>query len=129
MRAALNDSGLVLSAFTTLSSGAFESRFTVTTRLPLDGASKAAIVNATKSFAAQLGPHRVLINAVAPGLTRTQMFDALPQSRKDAMERSSYCGRAARVDEVSQAIVWLGTSSPEYVNGTVLDVNCGFYPR
>jgi 3-oxoacyl-[acyl-carrier protein] reductase len=93
------------------------------------GASKAAIANATKSLASQLGQHRVLVNCVAPGLTRTRMFDALPQTRKDAMAQLSYAGRAATVDEIAATICWLGSDSPEYVNGTILDVNNGFYPR
>ena len=40
-----------------------------------------------------------------------------------------HSGRPARPEEVAQAIVWLGTASPEYVNGTTLDVNDGSYPR
>lgn len=93
------------------------------------GASKAAIANATKSLASQLGQHRVLVNCVAPGLTRTRMFDALPQTRKDAMAQLAYTGRAAGPDEIASAVCWLGSDSPEYVNGTILDVNNGFYPR
>ena len=76
-----------------------------------------------------MGSSRVLINAVAPGLTRTRMFDALPDSRKEAMQKLSYSGRAAEPEELAETIAWLGTSSPEYINGTTIDVNNGFYPR
>ena len=57
------------------------------------------------------------------------MFDALPQSRKDAMEQTSYSGRAATPDEIAETILWLGSASPEYINGTTIDVNNGFHPR
>lgn len=93
------------------------------------GITKAGILNLTKSWAAQLGPHGVLVNAVAPGPTHTEMYEQLPQSRKDMVTRSVYSGRAAKPGEVAEAILWLGTASPEYVNGTTLDCNNGSYPR
>lgn len=93
------------------------------------GASKAALLNVTKSFAGWLGPHGVLVNAVAPGPTQTDMYEQLPQSRRDGVMRSVYSGRVCRPDEVAQAILWLGSACPEYVNGTTLDVNNGSYSR
>jgi len=93
------------------------------------GITKAGILNLTKSWAAQLGRHGVLVNAVAPGPTHTDMYEQLPQSRKDMVSRTVYSGRAARPDEVAAAILWLGTACPEYVNGTTLDCNNGSYPR
>ncbi len=93
------------------------------------GASKAALLNVTKSFAAWLGRHGVLVNAVAPGPTQTDMYRQLPQSRRDGVMRSVYSGRVCRPEEVAQAILWLGSACPEYVNGTTLDVNNGSYPR
>ncbi len=93
------------------------------------GITKAAILNLTKSWATQLGRHGVLVNAVAPGPTHTDMYEQLPQSRKDMVSRSVYSGRAARPAEVAAAILWLGSASPEYVNGTTLDCNNGSYPR
>ena len=93
------------------------------------GITKAGILNLTKAWAKELGPHGVLVNAVAPGPTQTAMYDQLPQSRKDAVMKSVYSGRVCRPEEVAAAILWLGTSCPEYVNGTTLDVNNGSYPR
>lgn len=93
------------------------------------GITKAGILNLTKSWAKVLGPHHVMVNAVAPGPTRTAMYDQLPQSRKDAVMRSVHSGRACQPEEVAAAILWLGSASPEYVNGTTLDVNDGSYPR
>lgn len=93
------------------------------------GVTKAGMLNLTKSWATQLGKHGVLVNAVAPGPTHTEMYEQLPQSRKDMVTRSVYSARAARPDEVAQAILWLGSVSPEYVNGTTLDCNNGSYPR
>lgn len=93
------------------------------------GITKAGLLNLTKSWATQLGPHGVLVNAVAPGPTHTDMYEQLPQARKDMVTRSVYSARAARPDEVAATILWLGSASPEYVNGITLDCNNGSYPR
>ncbi|HEX5091830.1 MAG TPA: SDR family oxidoreductase [Burkholderiales bacterium] len=93
------------------------------------GATKAALLNITKSYAGALGRHGVLVNAVAPGPTLTAMYEQLPQSRKDGVMRSVHAGRACSPEEVADVIVWLGTVSPAYVSGTTVDVNSGSYPR
>jgi 3-oxoacyl-[acyl-carrier protein] reductase len=93
------------------------------------GITKAGLLNLTKSWARELGRDGVLVNAVAPGPTLTAMYDQLPQSRKDGVMQSVYSGRICTPDEVATVILWLGTSSPEYVNGATVDVNNGSYPR
>jgi len=93
------------------------------------GATKAALLNITKSYAGSLGKDGVLVNAVAPGLTLTAMYEQLPQSRKDGVMKSVHAGRACTPEEVARVILWLGASSPEYVSGSTVDVNSGAYPR
>jgi 3-oxoacyl-[acyl-carrier protein] reductase len=93
------------------------------------GATKAALLNVTKSYAGYLGADGVLVNAVAPGPTLTDMYEQLPQSRKDGVMRSVYSGRACRPEEVAEVIVWLGTRSPEYLSGATIDVNNGSHAR
>jgi NAD(P)-dependent dehydrogenase (short-subunit alcohol dehydrogenase family) len=93
------------------------------------GITKAGLLNLTKSWARALGPHGVLVNAVAPGPTETRMYDQLPQSRRDDVMRSVYAGRVCKPHEVAAAIFWLGSDCPEYINGSTLDVNNGSYPR
>jgi NAD(P)-dependent dehydrogenase (short-subunit alcohol dehydrogenase family) len=93
------------------------------------GITKAGLLNLTKSWARALGPHGVLVNAVAPGPTETRMYDQLPQSRRDDVMRSVYAGRVCKPHEVAAAIFWLGSDCPDYINGSTLDVNNGSYPR
>jgi NAD(P)-dependent dehydrogenase (short-subunit alcohol dehydrogenase family) len=93
------------------------------------GLTKAAILNLTKSWAKSLGPHGVLINAVAPGPTRTLMYEQLPETRRNDVMRAVYSGRVCEPEEVAASILWLGSESPEYINGVTLDVNNGSYPR
>jgi 3-oxoacyl-[acyl-carrier protein] reductase len=93
------------------------------------GVTKAGILNLTKTWARALGPNGVLVNAVAPGPTRSRMYDQLPQSRRDDVMRAVYSGRVCEPEEVAACVLWLGSACPEYVNGTTLDVNNGSYPR
>ncbi len=93
------------------------------------GITKAGLLNLTKSWARALGPHGVFVNAVAPGPTRTRMYDQLPQSRRDDVMRSVYSARVCEPEEVAAAIFWLGSTCPEYINGSTLDVNNGSFPR
>jgi len=93
------------------------------------GATKAALLNITKSYASHLGRDGILVNAVAPGPTLTAMYEQLPQSRKDGVMKSVHAGRACSPEEVARVILWLGTISPDYVSGSTVDVNSGAYPR
>jgi 3-oxoacyl-[acyl-carrier protein] reductase len=93
------------------------------------GVTKAGLLNLTKSWARALGAHGVIVNAVAPGPTRTAMYDQLPQSRRDDVMRAVYTGRTCTPEEVAEVILWLGSASREYLNGATIDVNNGSYPR
>ena len=93
------------------------------------GASKGAILNMTKSLAKLYGPQGVMINAVAPGPTKTGMFEQLPQSRKDEFNRLVFARRFAEADEIAKVIEWLALDAPEYVNGSCVDAASGGYLR
>ncbi len=93
------------------------------------GITKAGLINATKSFAKLLGPKGVVINAVAAGPVETAMLAVIPEDRKAAIKSAVYTGRFAEAEEVARAMVWLATDSPEYINGTCIDLNNGAFPR
>lgn len=93
------------------------------------GITKAGLLNATKSFAKLLGPKGIVINAVAAGPVETGMLAVIPEDRKAAIKSAVYTGRFAHPDEVAKAMVWLATDSPEYINGTCIDLNNGAFPR
>lgn len=93
------------------------------------GATKGAILNLTKSLAKLYGPQGIMVNAVAPGPTKTSMFDQLPQSRIDEFNRIVFAGRFAEPDEMAKVIEWLALDSPEYVNGSCVDAASGGYLR
>lgn len=93
------------------------------------GATKAAIVSVTKSFASYLGPHGVQVNAVAPGPVDTELLKIVDPVRVEGLLKAVYTGRSARPEEIAQAILWLATASPAIVNGATIDINDGTYPR
>lgn len=93
------------------------------------GISKAGIINATKSFAKLLGSKGIVINAVAPGPVETDMMAVIPEQRKKDIKSSVYLDRFAKPEEVAKTIYWLATESPEYINGTCIDINNGAFPR
>lgn len=93
------------------------------------GISKAGLINATKSFAKILGHNGIVINSVAPGPVETEMLNIIPESRKDEIKNNVYLKRFAKPEEVAKTIYWLATDSPEYINGTCIDINNGVFSR
>lgn len=93
------------------------------------GISKAGIINVTKSFAKILAPYNIVVNAVAPGPAETDMLNVIPEKRKEFMKNSTYTNRFAKAGEVADTIYWLAAESPEYINGTCIDINNGSMPR
>ena len=93
------------------------------------GMTKAGLINMTKSFAKLLGPQGIVVNAVAAGPVETDMLAIIPEPRKKAIKEAVYTGRFAYPEEVAEAMFWLATDCPEYINGTCLDINNGAFPR
>lgn len=93
------------------------------------GITKAGVINMTKSFAKILGPKGIVINAVAAGPVETDMLAVIPEQRKKEIKNAVYTGRFAFPTEVADAMYWLATDCPEYINGTCIDINNGAFPR
>ena len=92
------------------------------------GVSKAGLINATKSFS-KIFEGKIIINAVAPSPIDTDMQKVNTEARKEAFRQSVITKRFGNSDEVAKAMLWLATESPEYINGTTIDINNGSYPR
>lgn len=92
------------------------------------GISKAGLINATKAFSKAF-QGKVIVNAVAPSPTETDMLDNIPQHRQQAFLKNTISGRFATAQEVADTMYWLATDSPEYINGSCLDINNGSFPR
>ncbi len=102
-------------------------------------ASKAALVAWSRALALELAPHRIRVNAVAPGIVDTDMVHVVRDADRDALapaERADRLakqmaalaalhplGRLGRADEVAEAVVYLLEAT--FVTGTVLVVDGG----
>ncbi|MEA1988012.1 MAG: SDR family oxidoreductase [Pseudomonadota bacterium] len=92
------------------------------------GISKAGLINATKALSKAF-QGKIIVNAVAPSPTETDMLDNIPQHRQQAFLKNTISGRFATAQEVAETMYWLATDSPEYINGSCLDINNGSLPR
>ena len=93
------------------------------------GVTKAGIASMTRSFAMYLGRHGIQVNAVAPGPVETELLKVVDAARREKLLQQVYTGRTGRSEEIAAAILWLCTASPTIVNGSILDINDGTWPR
>lgn len=108
------------------SSSAFRAR-----QSPVAYASaKAALVQLTRSAAAELGPHNINVNAVAPGITATAMTRALGDA--EALQRAASSGplenlfhRVSQPEDVAAAILFLCLPSSRQITGQTIHTSAG----
>lgn len=85
--------------------------------------SKSAVNGMTFSLARELGKDNIRVNAVAPGVTKTDMVAALPQAMVDAISAKIPLGRPGGPDEVANAFLYLASDLASYVTGEILSVD------
>ena len=86
-------------------------------------ASKFAVNGLTKSLARELGPAGIRVNAVAPGVTRTDMLAALPADMVERISAPIPLRRIGEPQEVANAFLFLASDLASYVTGTILSVD------
>src|SRR5260221_13184952 len=92
------------------------------------GASKAAGAALTKSLAIEWGPRGVNVNAIAPGVFRTALNQALLDGSPRGQEvlLRTPLKRFGKVEELAGAAVFLASEAASFVNGEILVVDGGF---
>ncbi|MBQ8515340.1 MAG: 3-oxoacyl-ACP reductase FabG [Ruminococcus sp.] len=86
-------------------------------------ASKFAVNGLTKSLARELGRDNIRVNAVAPGVTRTDMVAALPEAMIQPLVATIPLGRIGEPEEVANAFLFLASDLASYVTGEILSVD------
>ncbi len=89
-------------------------------------ASKGALLSLTRSLAAELAPHGIRVNAVAPGWVMTDMSRAALEAEVGPRSFESIpLGRAARPEEIAGPVAFLASDLASYLYGEILCVNGG----
>lgn len=85
--------------------------------------SKFAVNGMTLSLARELGPSNIRVNAVAPGITKTDMVAALPDQMIQPLIAAIPLRRIGEPEDVANAFVYLASDMASYVTGEVLSVD------
>jgi 3-oxoacyl-[acyl-carrier protein] reductase len=88
-------------------------------------ATKAAVIGMTKTWARELGRHKIRVNAVAPGYIGTEMVKQMPEKILDVMVSHTPLGRLGKPEEIAEAYCWLASDGASFITGTVLSVDGG----
>lgn len=86
-------------------------------------ASKFAVNGLTKSLARELGRDQIRVNAVAPGVTRTDMVAALPKELVERISAGIPLGRIGEPEEVANVCLFLASDLASYVTGSIVSVD------
>ena len=99
--------------------------------------SKAGLIGLVRSLAVELAPHRITVNAVAPGQIETRLnrrdvealalLEGRPASEllREHLERRVPAGRMGTPEEVAAALVFLASPEADFVTGTAIPVDGG----
>lgn len=105
------------------------------------GASKAAAINLTRCYAAELAPHNINVNCVCPGLVWTKMWERIASRRiglsiddemttRDSFDRfvesNTPLGREQTPEEIANAVAFLVSDAASGITGQSLNVDGGF---
>jgi 3-oxoacyl-[acyl-carrier protein] reductase len=88
-------------------------------------ATKAGVINMTRTWARELGRYRIRVNAVAPGFIATEMVKAMPEKVLAGMVEHTPIGRMGQPEDIAEAYFWLASDAASFVHGTVLSVDGG----
>ena len=86
-------------------------------------ASKSAVNGLTKSLARELGPDNIRVNAVAPGVIRTDMVAALPDEVIKPLIATIPLRRVGEPEDIANAFLFLASDLASYITGTILSVD------
>jgi 3-oxoacyl-[acyl-carrier protein] reductase len=89
------------------------------------GTSKSALIRATESMAMELGALNIRVNAIAPGVTKTDMFDQMSKDARDKLINSSSLKRPAEPKDIANVALFLASELSSFVTGQVIRADGG----
>lgn len=88
-------------------------------------ATKAGVIGMTKTWARELGPKGITVNAVAPGFIATDMVKKIPEKVLQQMRDKNPLRRMGEPRDVANAYLFLASDEADFINGAVLSVDGG----
>ena len=85
--------------------------------------SKFAVNGLTKSLSRELAPKNIRVNAVAPGITETDMVAALPKELIEPLIKTIPLGRIGKPEDIANAFLFLASDMASYITGEILQVD------
>lgn len=85
--------------------------------------SKFAVNGLTISLARELGPDNIRVNAVAPGVTDTDMVESLPENLREGIISQIPLKRVGEPEDIANAFLFLASDMASYVSGEILSVD------
>lgn len=90
--------------------------------------AKAGVSNFTRAMAKELGPRRIRVNCVSPGMIATQFHDTFTKPEvRQRVAGMTPLGREGRAEEVAEAIAFLASERASFINGESLEINGGIF--
>ena len=88
-------------------------------------AAKAGVIGFTKTWARELGPKGIRVNAVCPGFVRTPILETIPPQVIEKMIEKVPLGRLGDPAEIASVYAFLASDDASYLNGAVIEVSGG----
>ena len=88
-------------------------------------ATKAGVIGFTKTWARELGPKGIRVNAICPGFIRTHILDTIPEAVIQKMVDKVPLGRLGTAEEIANVYAFLASDEASYLNGAVIEVSGG----
>ena len=90
--------------------------------------SKGAVMTMTRGLAKELGPRKIRVNAVCPGMISTTFHDTFTKPEvRQRVAAATPLGREGQAQEVAELVTFLASDASSFVNGTCIDVNGGIF--
>lgn len=86
-------------------------------------ASKFAVNGITKSLARELAPFGIRVNAVAPGITETDMVKSLPKEMIEPLIKTIPLGRIGTPKDIANTFLFLASDKASYITGAIINVD------